>query len=95
VVCSVPRSPLAVGATSGSFYVDGDNFSGATTSCTLYSYNYDGTYLGSVGFSAAELHFDRLVTLPAAQLSMWAYVYMECAIPGNQVSQIRGVTSVQ
>ena len=65
VTCSLPRSPLNAAATGGAFYVDGDNFNGAYVNCTIYSYNFDGTFLGAVSFVATEAHFDRYVGLPA------------------------------
>src|SRR5262249_22228009 len=58
IVCSLPRSPLATGATSGGFYVDGDNWFGATTTCTVYSYDYTGLFLGSSSASSSAANYD-------------------------------------
>jgi len=46
--CPIPRGPLATGATTGSFFVDGQTPASASTSCTVVSYNFDGTTEGSV-----------------------------------------------
>jgi len=95
VTCNLPRSPLPAGATSGGFYVDGDNFGGAQTVCLIWSYDYTGTYLGSSAFTATAAQFDQFVSLPAAQLPTYAYTYLECSLARNGLSQIRGVTSLQ
>jgi hypothetical protein len=95
VTCNLPRAPLPTGATSGGFYVDGDNFEGGTAVCTISSFDYTGTFLGSASFSASEEHFDRLLSLPAAQLPFYAYTYLFCGLSSNGTSVLRGVTSLQ
>jgi len=95
IACSVPRSPLASGVTSGSFYVDGDNFNGATTSCVLASYDYRGTFVGSKSFSSSAPSYDVFLTLPLAQLGFWNYTGIQCALPPNGNSILRGMTSIQ
>jgi len=95
VTCNLPRAPLATGATSGGFYVDGDNFNGGTAACTIYSIDYTGTFLGSASFSASEAHFDRFLSLPAAQLPFYAYTYLSCGLSANGNTLLRGVTSLQ
>jgi hypothetical protein len=92
LVCTVARSPLPSGATTGSFYVDGTNNPGGTTNCAIFSYNYTGETLGAASFTATN-SYDMLLTLPAAQLSTWAYVILECSIPPGGV--LYGVTSLQ
>lgn len=90
VVCSVPHSPIVSGTTTASFFVDGD---GAGTTCSLYSLNYDGTFLGSASFSGSQATYDAFLSMPAAQVPYYAYVYLECFLPVGGF--LRGVTSLQ
>ena len=93
VMCSVPRSPLASGATSGGFYVDGFvQTSGVTMTCFLSSYDYTGIPLGSSQFVVSG-KFDAFVSLPAAQLTTYAYVNLNCLLPS--AASLLGVTSLQ
>jgi len=91
VVCDVPRQPLALGAASGGFYVDGTNFPGQSTTCSIESFNYTGFFLGLQVFTDSATTFDHFVSLPASQLGMWAYVELNC----SGFNQLIGVTSVQ
>ena len=95
VVCDVPRQPLAPGATSGGFYVDGTNFPGQSTSCSIESFNYNGFFLGLVVFTESASTYDHFVSLPASQLGTWAYVALNCSLPGSAFGSLIGVTSVQ
>ena len=98
-LCTVPRSPLPSGATSGSFYVDGDNFNGQSTACILYSYQWTGQFLGSASFTSASSSYDVFLTLTAAQLGTYAYTSLLCQLPptvnGLASAMLRGVTSLQ
>jgi hypothetical protein len=90
LLCSVPRSPLVSTATLGMFYVDGDG--GGT--CTLYSFDYTGAFLGSSSFTNTQGgSYDGLIVMPAAQLPVWAYTSLLCQIPFE--GDFRGVTVVQ
>lgn len=95
VVCPLPRSPLAAGAVSGGFYVDGDNNPLFSTSCQVNSYDFTGTFLGSTSFVATESHYDRFLSLPIAQLGFWAYTNLTCTLPEDARGTLRGVTSLQ
>jgi hypothetical protein len=95
ISCGVPRSPLASGAQFGYFYVDGDNFNGASTVCDLESYDFNGTLLGVTAFSSQASSYDQLLSLPAAQLPFRAYVGIECLLPAHGMGDLRGVTSLQ
>jgi hypothetical protein len=95
VTCSIPRSPLAANATFGSFYIDGDNLNGFSTTCWVSSYDYTGQLLASSSFQTSALHYDVLLTLPGAQLGMWAYTSLTCALPPHANGLLRGVTTVQ
>jgi hypothetical protein len=93
VNCTVLRSELPAAQTIGAFYVDGINqYPNATTQCTLFSYNYDGTLLGGSAFTVGG-KFDEYVTLPAAQLPAYAYVILTCDLP--PLTTLYGVTSLQ
>ena len=80
VACPVVRT---VGApTSGySVWVDGTAAAGTAT-CSLYSYNYDNTYMGSISFSTTG-KFSRLLTLPATQVSYYSSQMVYCYLPVN------------
>lgn len=96
VICPVPRAPLASGATSGGFYIDGYNPTGKTTSCTLYSYNFNGSYLGSSSFSITTAgSFDKYVSLTSDQLSYFAYTSVLCTLPDSSSAKIYGITAIQ
>lgn len=79
VICPVVRT-AAAGTAGFSVWVDGT--SSGTTSCTLYSYNYTGAYLGSISFSAAG-RFDRLLTLPQSQVPTYSSQAVYCYLPTN------------
>jgi hypothetical protein len=95
ITCSIPRSPNAVLAANGSFYVDGDNLNGASTTCWIASYSYTGDFLGMSSFTTTLAHYDYFLTLPAAQLGPWAYTSLTCALPARGNGLLRGVTTVQ
>jgi hypothetical protein len=95
ITCSVPRSPLADPSHSFGFYVDGDNLGGAATICWITSYDYTGNYLGGTAFSTASPKYDQFLSLPAAQLSWWAYTSLTCWLPEKGRGVLRGVTSMQ
>ena len=99
-VCGVPHSPLAATATSFMLYVDGDNWlfqanPYSSAQCIVYSYDYNGTFLGSTSqiSSSSVQHFDMLLSLPAAQVPYWAYTSVFCSLPPTGL--LRGVTVLQ
>lgn len=101
VVCALPRSPLTT-AGPGSFYVDGVNFGGSTTSCTLFVYTYFHQLVSATTFTepvnpGASVTWDHLVSVPS--LGVYDYVSLMCALPGTPngapVATLLGVTSVQ
>lgn len=89
VICPVVRT---VPAPAGGFsvWVDGSAAASDTTYCSLYSINYDGTYLGAVSFSATG-SFTRLLTLTAVPFFSSQSVY--CYVPNN--GSIHDVEPVQ
>jgi hypothetical protein len=105
VICPVPRSPLAAGATSGGFWLDGDNFLNSLvtvqTSCNVASYTFQGVLHGWSGFTATEATYDRFVSLPASMLGFYDYVSVHCLLPQyhddlrTYLGVFRGVTASQ
>jgi hypothetical protein len=76
------------------FYIDGANPGAKGTTVTIYSYNYNGTFLGSA--SAGQTGggtFDLLVTLANAQVPTYAYLTAVVVMPLN--GKLFGVTSIQ
>jgi hypothetical protein len=93
VLCPIPRSPLASGATQGSFFIDGDNDNGGSTTCSLVTFDFSSqNLLGASTFTVSGT-YDKFVSLPAAQLPTFAYAGLFCTLPPG--AQLRGVTSVQ
>lgn len=105
VICPVPRSPLAAGATSGGFWLDGDNLLNSLvtvqTTCNVASYTYQGVLHGWSGFTATEATYDRFVSLPASMLGFYDYVSVNCVLPPyhdalrTYLGVFRGVTASQ
>lgn len=99
LACDVPRSPLAVGATSGGFYVDGDNIGGTRTDCIVYATSYTGAPLGGAGFSSTATSYDQFLSLPVSMLGTFSYTSMACTISNitgaGKYGRLRGVTSLQ
>jgi len=80
VACPVVRTTAAP-ASGFSVWVDGTAASG-TISCSLYSYNYNGTFLGSTSFSATGV-FDRQLTLPQSQVPTYSSQVVYCYVPNS------------
>jgi len=105
VICPVPRSPLAASATSGGFWLDGDNFLNSLvtvqTTCNVASFTYQGTLHGWSGFTATEASYDRFVSLPSSMLGFYDYVSVNCLLPAyhdqlrTYLGVFRGVTASQ
>jgi hypothetical protein len=75
---------LPVGTSNATFWVDGYNPAGQTTTCYIYSYNYDYTLLGLAnGATSATGNFDLGIALPPAALSSWAYLTIICNVPSG------------
>lgn len=91
VVAALPFVPT--GTSNMTLWVDG--YRGAAdgriyTTCTVTSYNYDWTYLGSASAGTNVTgNFDLPITLQPAALSAWAYLTIKCNLSGG--SRILGV----
>jgi hypothetical protein len=92
VVCAVPRNPLPAGATTGTFFVDGSNSGGQTTSGSINSFNFTGAFLGSQSFSSAGTTYDIFLSFPAAQLPTFAYVSTFVTLPASGQGVFFGTT---
>lgn len=101
VSCSVYRSPLTTAGAPGVFRIGGLVYNGATMPCTLTSYEYTGTLLGSatvVITSPADGRWRRVVqevSLPASQLPYWAYTSLVCLLPQSGAAWVSSISSVQ
>jgi hypothetical protein len=93
LICAVPRSPTSPG-TLGAFYVDGDNYNGAFTSCSLYSFAEDGSTIAQVSFRSEAARYDAYLSLAAEQMDPRGYVTVNCLIPPNGNGVLRGITSL-
>jgi hypothetical protein len=80
VTCPVVRT---VNALSTGYYVwvDGNAGSGTTT-CSLYSYNFNGSYIGGVSFSATGV-FDKTLMLTQAQVPTYSSQSLLCYVPAG------------
>lgn len=92
VIGSVDHNPSTNGQV---IYIDGYHSGVQTTSCTLYSYNYNGTLLAASSVSASGMSgaWERTVYLTAAQSTAWAYYSLLCQIPANGAGVLLGATS--
>jgi len=92
VICPVVRS-----TTSASYgvnvYVDGFAAAGKTISCTLYSYDYNGAFLGSKSFPTARTGvFDQYLSVAG---HYWSNASVLCLLPGSAGGIIYDVDVVQ
>ena len=76
-----------------SMYVDGTNYNGASTSVTVYSYDYNGYYLSGQSATLTGT-YDRWFGLTTAQAPQWAFVSVYANLPPNANGLFRGVTSL-
>ncbi|QWF15081.1 hypothetical protein [Lysobacter capsici] len=90
VICPITTHPVT--GPTRSFYVDGSNSGGVTTTCTVYAYSYTGALLSSSSFSTSAATYDYPVSLPT--VSFWSFTSMVCTLPGNGNAVIFGAFSV-
>jgi hypothetical protein len=101
IVCPVARSPLApTSVPTPTFYVDGENKPGSSTTCTVSVNNYLGIFVASQAFTKSvpangtELNWDQPVQF-ATPPSTYDYVTLTCLLPGSDNGMIHGITAVQ
>jgi len=91
VICPLSRDTIN---SNGAYaYVDVTHSTNATTSCTLYSYSYLGTYLGSVSqsWTGSGAHEIALGLTGAGKSNTYSDYAVLCYLPGNSVGTIMGV----
>ena len=93
VICPVIRSPLT--SSTGGFYVDGNNNTGQQTSCTMYSYEYNGTFKAAKSFTTSAARYDQWLSFTNVELPYGAYVSLMCYMPPNYGGWLRGVAAYQ
>lgn len=92
VICPVVRSTTSV-SNRVNVYVDGFAAAGRTISCTLYSYDFTGTFLGSQSFPAARTGtFDQYLSVAG---SYWGNASVLCLLPASAGGVIYDVDVVQ
>jgi len=96
VVGPVVRSPT--NSSSQSFYIDGTNGPGASTSFILFAYDYQGNLQSSVSFqasapNASSAYYDLYQTL--SPIDNYSYVSLDAVLPANNRGTLRGVTAIQ
>jgi hypothetical protein len=91
VIASVDHNPPG-----RTIYIDGYHYGSQTTSCTVYSYNDNTAFLGSMSVSASSVSgaWSRLITLSLAMSPNWAYYSVLCNIPANGNGVLYGVTDL-
>jgi hypothetical protein len=92
VIMGVPRVPHDSG--SQTVYIDGYHTNTTvSTSCSVYAYDYDGTYKSSksVSASGASGYWERSVAFTTTEAPVWAYYVVLCYLPGNNAAGMFGV----
>jgi hypothetical protein len=95
IICSVPRSPLTSAVIDGGFYIDGDNYNGASTSCAISAFDQDGHLAQIATFTSAAAHYDAFVSILAGRLAVLGHTTLSCVLPAHANGMLRGVTSIQ
>ena len=90
VVCAVERHPVT--GPSQNFFVDGSNFGGQSTSCTLTSFTFTGTFESSTSFTSNLAIYDVFQTLTS--VGFFSYVSLLCTLPASGQGVLRGVTAL-
>ena len=70
VICSIQRAAPTT-AVDTTFWVNGTNFSGFTTTGTVFQYGPDGTVRGSQNFSSSASSYTIPLTFSAAQMTFF------------------------
>jgi hypothetical protein len=92
VICPVVRSPSASNYVLN-VYVDGNASVGKTISCTVYSYDYTGAFIGSKSFPTARTGtFDVYLSVPG---HYWSTANVLCLLPSSAGGVLYDVDVVQ
>ncbi|WP_044238163.1 hypothetical protein [Chondromyces apiculatus] len=92
VVASVDHNPSTSGQT---VFIDGTHSGSQTTTCSVLSYNYNGTILSSQSVNATAVSgaWERSVRFTPAQSTNWAYFSVLCLLPANGAGVLLGVAA--
>lgn len=93
VLCPIARSPLS--AASGGFYIDGSNRNGGVTSCSIFTYEYNGTLKAIKSFTSSAARYDQFLSFTNVELPYGAYVSMLCSLPASSNGVLWGITAIQ
>jgi hypothetical protein len=91
VILPVVRSPVT--AASQSFFIDGSNSPGKTTSFTLSAFTFTGVFQSSQFGSSSLATYDVFLTL--SSISTFSYVELLATLPASAGGVLFGVTAVQ
>jgi hypothetical protein len=90
VICSVERHPVT--GPSQSFFIDGSNAAGQSTTCSMSSFSFFGTFQSAVSFTESTATYDHLATLTT--VNFFDYVSLLCILPANFGGVLFGVTAL-
>ncbi|MFD1295529.1 hypothetical protein ACFQ4Q_02650 [Lysobacter gummosus] len=90
VVCPIARHPVT--GPGQAYYVDGSNYAGASTTCTVSAYDYNGTYLSSTSFTRSDATYSNYTSLPT--VSYWGYTSVLCTLPGGANGVLFGASAI-
>jgi hypothetical protein len=94
VICPIVRSTNnSAGAT---FDIDVTHSGTQTTSCTVYSYSYTGTYLGSAyaSWNGAGQH-EFSLTIPNGQSNYWSTYAVLCYLPASATGVLNDIDVIE
>ena len=94
VECAIPRPTIPSNAPTA-FVIDGANFRGASTGCSLFVSDFSGNFRFSESLpvlSGASSHI--FFSFAAGRVSSLDHVTLLCALPANRGGRISGVTAV-
>ena len=94
IECAIPR-PSVPSTDTTTFFVDGANFNGASTNCTLFVSEFSGTFrflqiLPTLSGPASRIS----VQFAAGRIANSDHVTLLCALRANRGGRISGVNAV-
>lgn len=90
VICPLASHPVS--GPGQSFIVDGSNYNGYSTTCTIYAYDFNGNFLSSTSFTRSDAIYSNATQV--SSVSYWGYTSMLCLLPGSTGGILRGVTTI-
>ncbi|MBL8253984.1 MAG: hypothetical protein JNJ76_10310 [Candidatus Competibacter sp.] len=90
VICPIIRTSTT--STGATVYVDVEHYFNTTTSCSVSSFDFNGTFLGSAVGSFNGVGFKEIaMSLGSGKSSFWSRYTVKCTIPGNKIGSILGI----